>query len=555
MLKIFKTIDKKLKKKIVYFYLLLILVTAAEFTAVFIILPISQIFFKKKVELNFFLTDYLNSMSFENLIFISLISLLLIFFIKNQLLIYFAWWKLNFINEFEEIISYRLIKKYLSKEYNFFLNYSVGNFNNFLSVEVSNFSSSLLNLLQLISEIVIFTAIALLLIYHQTEITFFLVLLILFIAIVSGYFLKKLSIKYGEIWVKSSNKINNFAIQCFNSIVEIKVYSKLKFFSDIFRDYKKQNLLAKRNTSIIGELPKPVFEFILIISFVILIYYLLKTKNFTDFPEIMSLFLAGSYRLIPAVSRFSTLFQNLKKNKYIINNFINELELSNLEEKKEKTVKINFENKIDVKKISFSFNNDKKRNKILENLEFSIKKNDLVGIVGKSGCGKTTLLNILLGFLKPTSGQVLLDEKLNIYENVEDWLKNTSYVPQNPVIINDTIKANISLSYDEVDIKKLEKSLKVSCLDEEIKNFSSGINTFLGPGSVNLSGGQKQRISIARAIYKDSEVILLDEPTSALDRMTEEKIIENLLKLEDKTIIMVTHKTELLKKFNKIIEL
>ena len=154
-------------------------------------------------------------MSFENLIFISLISLLLIFFIKNQLLIYFAWWKLNFINEFEEIISYRLIKKYLSKEYNFFLNYSVGNFNNFLSVEVSNFSSSLLNLLQLISEIVIFTAIALLLIYHQTEITFFLVLLILFIAIVSGYFLKKLSIKYGEIWVKSSNKINNFCYSVF----------------------------------------------------------------------------------------------------------------------------------------------------------------------------------------------------------------------------------------------------------------------------------------------------------------------------------------------------
>ena len=147
---------------------------------------------------------------------------------------------------------------------------------------------------------------------------------------------------------------------------------------------------------------------------------------------------------------------------------------------------------------------------------------------------ENNIIKYSIRLLKPTSGQVLLDEKLNIYENVEDWLKNTSYVPQNPVIINDTIKANISLSYDEVDIKKLEKSLKVSCLDEEIKNFTSGINTFLGPGSVNFIWGQKQRISIARAIYKDSEVILLDEPTSALDRMTEEKIIENLLKLKIK---------------------
>ena len=120
MLKIFKTIDKKLKKNCI----LLFIINFSHSCRIYSSIHNSSNFidfFKKKVELNFFLTDYLNSMSFENLIFISLISLLLIFFIKNQLLIYFAWWKLNFINEFEEIISYRLIKKYLSKEYNFFL--------------------------------------------------------------------------------------------------------------------------------------------------------------------------------------------------------------------------------------------------------------------------------------------------------------------------------------------------------------------------------------------------------------------------------------------------
>ena len=160
MFSILKVLDKEFNTDIIKFYFLLFFVTIFEFLAVFIILPISQIFFKKKIEIDFFLTEYLNSLTFNSLIFLSLISLLIIYFLKNQILIYFAWWKLNFVNRFEEKISYKLIKKYLSKDFNFFQNYTVGNFNNYLSVEISNFSSSLLNILQIISEAIIFIAIA-----------------------------------------------------------------------------------------------------------------------------------------------------------------------------------------------------------------------------------------------------------------------------------------------------------------------------------------------------------------------------------------------------------
>ena len=166
--------------------------------AVFIILPISQIFFSNKIELNFFLTDYLNSLSLNTLILISLFSLLLIYLIKNKLIVYFNWWKLNFINKFEENISYKLIKKYFSKEYSFFQNYTVGNFNNYLTTEMSNFSSSLLALLQLISEAVIFIAIASLLIYHQTVVSLLLIIIILITAILSGFFLKNFQLSMGK---------------------------------------------------------------------------------------------------------------------------------------------------------------------------------------------------------------------------------------------------------------------------------------------------------------------------------------------------------------------
>ena len=145
MFKIFKTIDKELYSSIPKFYFILVLVTIFEFLSVFIMIPISQIFFKKKIEVNFFLTDYLNNLDYNQLVYYSLISLVILYLIKNKLVLYFSWWKINFVNKFEEKISYRLMKKYLSKEFTFFQNYSVGNFNNYLSVEISHFSTSLLN--------------------------------------------------------------------------------------------------------------------------------------------------------------------------------------------------------------------------------------------------------------------------------------------------------------------------------------------------------------------------------------------------------------------------
>jgi ABC-type multidrug transport system fused ATPase/permease subunit len=556
MFKIFQTIDKDHKSNIPIFYLLLFLVTIFEFLSVFIMLPISQIFFKGKIEIDFFLTEYLNTLEFDHLVFLSLSALLIIYLIKNKLIIYFAWWKLIFVNKVEEKISFKLIRKYLSKDFNFFQNYTVGNFNNYLSVEVSNFSSSLLNLLQLISEIVIFISIAGLLIFHETSITIFLVLLILLIALTSGYFLKKFSIKYGKIGVKSLNNINDFSIQCFNSIIEIKIYSKLNFFSEIFKKYKIKNLIAKRNAAIIGEVPKPIFEFILILSFAILIYHLIDTNNFEKFPEIMTLFLAGSYRLIPAVSRCSSLFQNLKKNEYLINNIINDLKITENQNSNLKVKNVKFDKSIEIKKIDFSFLDDSgTENKILNNFSLSINKGEYIGIMGKSGCGKTTLINLILGFLKPSKGMILADNETEISINTDSWLKNLSYVPQNPVIIEDTIKSNIALSHDNIDQAKLDDCIEKACLKDDFLNFKTGLNTFLGTKGVTLSGGQKQRISIARAIYKNSNIIILDEPTSALDAETENKIMNNLFTLKNKTIIMVTHKANLLEKFDKIIKL
>ena len=556
MLKIFKIIGSKPKIKIINFYILLFFVTFFEFLSVFIILPISQLFFKKKIEISLFLTDYFNSFNYETLIVIFLIFLIFTYLIKNVLIIYFSWWKLNFIKECEEIISDKLIKKYFNKNYIFFQNNTIGNFNNYLTNEVQNFSSCILTVLHLISESLIFIVIAGFLIYYQTSITFFLLILIIIIAITTGLPLRKFLIQNGEKWVKSSNKLNDFVIQCYNSIIEIKVYSKFKFFSNIFNSYKRENLIFRVNNSIIGDLPKPIFEFILILSFSILVFYILGFQDIENLPEIMSLFLAGTYRLIPAVSRFSVLYQNLNKNKYLIKTFSDDLDMEYVKEKiqiKKQESSYNFKEKIELKNLSFFFKNNER--KIINNISLLIRKYEKVGIIGKSGSGKTTLLNIILGFLKPEEGNFIIDNNETVIKDLELWLSCISYVPQNPVILNDTIKTNITLEHDNINFDRLKFAIKVASLDEDIKKFPNNEDILLGPGGINLSTGQKQRISIARALYKKSQIIILDEPTSALDVVTEKKVLENLFSLKNITLIMVTHKTNFLDKFDKVVSI
>ena len=556
MLKLFKIIDPNIKVKIINFYLFLFFVTLLELLSVFIILPITQIFFKKKIEVSFFLTNYLNSFNYENLIYISIISLIFIYLIKNIVLVYFSWWKLNFAKKIEEKLSYNLLTKYFNEDYSISKKKDVGNFINYLNNEVQNVTICLLSILQLISELLILIVVVGMLLFFQTKITFYLITLILITALTTSFILRKYLIQNGENSVKSSNKLNNFIIECYNSIIEIKVYSKFNFFSNIFNRYKSENLILKRNNAIIGEFPKPIFEFILILSFSVLIYYMLHSQNIKDLPEVMSLFLAGAYRLIPGVSKCLILFQNLNKNKYLIKNLIIQFDNYQGNKKtleKNKQLIINFNNKIELKNISFFF--DKGKKKIINNINLLIRKNKKVGIIGKSGCGKTTLLNIILGFLKPQEGNLIIDNNQFTIEDSERWLANVSYVPQNPIILNDTIKTNITLEHVDINSDKLKFAIDNACLYQDIKNFPNQLETLLGPGEINLSTGQKQRISIARALYKNSPIIILDEPTSALDVATEKIVIENLFSLKNVTLIMVTHKTNFLDKFDQVVSM
>jgi len=203
--------------------------------------------------------------------------------------------------------------------------------------------------------------------------------------------------------------------------------------------------------------------------------------------------------------------------------------------------------------ISYSY--PESESKSIDKISFRIEKGDFIGIVGPSGAGKTSLINIILGFLSPTNGSILFNDK-ELQTNLHLWRKKCAYLPQDIFLINGSLKENITLTRESENDLFLEQAIKLSKLEDFVLTLPQGIETGLGDNGIRISGGQKQRVAIARAIYHQREILLLDESTSALDSQTEKEVMNELIGLRgEKTIIAIAHRITTLKECNKIYKL
>jgi ATP-binding cassette subfamily C protein len=221
-------------------------------------------------------------------------------------------------------------------------------------------------------------------------------------------------------------------------------------------------------------------------------------------------------------------------------------------ELKIKLPKVIFEKNIEFKNIYFSYQNSRKKS--LKNVSFKILKNEHIALIGKSGSGKSTIIDLSTGLLQQQSGTILIDNKNLKNMDINSWHKKIGYVPQTIPILDDTIANNI-IFFSQRDDKKIYSVLKLARLNSLIKTLPKKIDTILGENGDRLSVGQKQRIGIARALYNNPEILILDEPTSSLDDENENNIIKEITSLKNKTIILVTHKKNILKYFSKVISI
>ena len=216
--------------------------------------------------------------------------------------------------------------------------------------------------------------------------------------------------------------------------------------------------------------------------------------------------------------------------------------------------KFDISKKISLKNIYFSYENTQK--KAIEDISFDVKKNSFNFIIGPSGSGKTTIVDLILGLLKPSKGEIFIGDEQLTLENSNIWHQNLGYVGQNIFLFDDTIKNNICLQgYDnkEIDNSKLMKAINDSCVENFLTDLPNGLNTVVGQGGTKLSGGQKQRVALARAFYQDKDILILDEATSSLDGYIEKLVLEKLKVYSNtKTVIMITHNVKLCYKADKI---
>ena len=488
-------------------------------------------------------------------IFIS--SAVVIFFIlKNIYAIVANYWQNKYRTSVQKYVSVSILKKYMNKSYSFF----VKNNSSVLLRDIIDDANGMMTILCNIFIIMTDSFVALL-------ITIFLFITDPFIAIwLSIAVIIVLSVPtllLGSSIRKAGNKLREDdvicrknAFQAVNGIKEIIVSNKQKFFSDIYEDSYSKKTKSDIRSATLSNIPARMIEAVCISALVITVTAKVVLGNVSDILVAnLSAFAIAAFKLLPSISRISSSFNTLIASYPIItsvNSNINKKEISF--EKIEKK-DIAFNKIIEFKNVSFHYDESEKN--IFENVNISINKGDVIGIVGPSGAGKTTFVDVLLGLLPQTSGEIFIDNQILDKTTIESWRSKISYVPQTAYLLDDSIENNVAFGVNPNIINKeaVNLAIKDSMLDIYVSSLDQKENTVVGERGIAMSGGQRQRLSIARALYTNPELIVFDEATSALDEITEKEIMESIDNLiGSKTLIIIAHRLSTLKKCNKIFE-
>ena len=346
-----------------------------------------------------------------------------------------------------------------------------------------------------------------------------------------------------------SNELRYTSVnEAFGSSKETKVNGLEKIFIERFS--KASNSFARTiaASQVVAQLPRFALEAIIFGGVMLLLLYLMVQKgNFNSAIPIVSLYVFAGYRLMPALQQIYSSLAQLSFIKPSVDKLYNDFKILT-NKKLEEEADFTFNKSINLKNVSYSYPNLSRN--VLKNINLSISEKTTIGLIGSTGCGKTTLVDIILGLLEPKEGIIEVD-KILTRQNIRSWQRYIGYVPQHIYLSDDTVSANIAYgqNFNEINQELVEKVSKVSKLhDFVINELPQQYQTSVGERGIRLSGGQRQRIGIARALYNNPKILILDEATSALDIQTEQAVMNSISSLSNKiTIIIIAHRLNTLK--------
>jgi len=484
-------------------------------------------------------------------------ALLFIFLISSlsfKALTYFI--QLRFIHILDYSIAKRLIKKYLSQSYGWFLNHNSAEIGKNILSEVGQVvQSSVKPFIELLSKTVVAILLIIMLIAVDLKLTLIVSITILSVYTIIFFSLRRFNHLNGKIRLESNNLRYQSVNNAFSSIKEIKLKGLEDHFIKFFSNSAKNFAITQANAQLIRLLPRFFLEAVAFGGILLVILYLMKKSgNFNNSLPLISLYVFAGYRLIPSIQQiYSSITQINYINsalKKLIEDFRN---LKTIAPTKKYQKSLYPKKKIELQNISFTYPGENK--KLINNINFSIDANSSVGFIGPTGCGKTTIVDIILGLIQPQYGSILIDGQIISKENMISWQSSIGYVPQVIYLSDDTILANIAFGVKAEDINQelAKEVIKILSLDKFINRLPYKYHTKVGERGAKLSGGERQLIGIARALYLKPKVLILDEATSALDFESEKKITDSINSLHKEiTIIMIAHRLNTLSSCDKI---
>ena len=464
--------------------------------------------------------------------------------------------QLRFVQMRGYSIGKRLVEGYLRQPYSWFLGrHSAELGKNILSEADTVVGGFMKPLLDMIAKSMVTLSIIILLIIVDPKLAIIIGFILGGAYVIIFYFIRaylnqigKKRLKHNEIRFKSVS-------EAFGATKEVKVGGLEKIYIKLFSDSAKIYAQTSASSTLISQLPRFFLEIIAFGGVLLIILYMMKqSDNFNTALPIVSLYVFAGYRLMPAIQQIYSSFVALTFVGPAIDNLSKDIKNLRLINFKQTNEKLSFNNAISLKNIYYNYPNTSKT--ALKDISLSIPAKSSIGLVGATGSGKTTLVDIILGLLEAQKGTLKVDDEIITPENTRSWQRSIGYVPQYIYLSDDTVKANIAFGVDPNDIvqSKVEQVSKIANLHEFIvSELANKYETTIGERGVRLSGGQRQRIGIARALYHNPKVLILDEATSALDNQTEKAVMDAVNNLNDNmTIILIAHRLSTVKKCDQI---
>lgn len=554
-------LDRKSKNLVIKSIFLNLFTSFLELLSIGILIPLFYSILSEESEL---ITKLKNIHPFISNNFFEFI-ILSVFFIYLVKLIFSLIFNIkinNYLYEIYNILTFRIFSFYVNKNYSFFFKKNSSEITRNVYSEVGIFVEQIIqNFILIIKDSVLVLLICIFLFYFDFFNTSIIIISFLFIILIYFLFLKNFLYSIGENIKNRKLSFLNDLSEIFKGIKEIKIFGLETSFISRF----KKNFLSlskyMRISRTFAVLPRLIFEFYIIIIFLIIIYFLVASNQPSNILILkLGVFAIAIIRITPSAIGISQKFQVINIYQASINNIYNELKNINddfLRNKNLKSIeKKEIISKIEVKNLDFKYSSEKV---IFKNVNITLEKNKIIGIIGESGSGKSTFADLISGIVEPNSGEIIINDKFHLNEIKEFMKNNIGYVTQTNFLFDHSIIYNITLGEKNFDFNLEKDKAYIMKILEKVKllnyvnSLKDGLNTVIGESGISLSGGLKQRLIIARSLFRNPKILIMDEATNSLDSKNEKSIMEilNLIK-NDVIVLLITHQKNLLDYCDKV---